>query len=105
MITIAALRVLDWLIHRLPLGHDRWGDSRADDLCDRIVAAKFLHLDRLHRLARMSWPQRTTAPVGWHCEHMTITAGGGYITRPFTSWCGCKPTPLYGEAGNRGIAA
>ncbi len=34
-------------------------------------------------------------PVGFSCQHMNITAGGGVITAPPTVWCGCTMQPVY----------
>lgn len=43
----------------------------------------------------MSLPEATVAaPVGYRCQHMSMTAGGGRLT-DVQAWCGCKMTPVF----------
>jgi hypothetical protein len=39
-------------------------------------------------------PAMIVTPIGFRCQHMTITTGGGSITKPVT-WCGCTMTPIF----------
>lgn len=34
-------------------------------------------------------PAEIVMPVGWRCDHMAITSGGGVIRKAPTSGCGC----------------
>jgi hypothetical protein len=39
-------------------------------------------------------PVRSVAPIGWSCEHMTMTAGNGLITKP-KCYAGCAMRPIF----------
>jgi hypothetical protein len=40
---------------------------------------------------------KTAVPVGFRCEHMSMTAGGGIFTGRPTAWCGCKMTAIFAD--------
>lgn len=37
---------------------------------------------------------RTQAPIGYRCEHTSIT-GGGLKVLTFRAWCGCRMRPIF----------
>ena len=40
---------------------------------------------------------KTVVPVGFRCEHWTMTAGGGIFTGRPTVGCGCTMTPIFAD--------
>ena len=43
---------------------------------------------------RVGEPVQVAAPVGFRCQHMSLTVAGGLITKPVT-WCGCTMQPIF----------
>ena len=39
-------------------------------------------------------PVRTVAPIGWSCEHLTMTTGSGVIKKA-RCYAGCKMEPIF----------
>ena len=41
-------------------------------------------------------PAQIVVPVGWRCQHVSITVGGDAVAGgPATAWCGCKMAPIF----------
>ena len=73
--------------------YDRWLDVAEDenDFWDDEPVEKVLA--EFNALPK----GKTVTPVGFRCEHVTMTAGGGiFIGRP-TAWCGCTMAPVFAD--------
>jgi hypothetical protein len=40
-------------------------------------------------------PVEIVVPIGWRCEHVSITTGGGRIGKPMTTFCCCDLKPIF----------
>jgi hypothetical protein len=65
--------------------------NRCDDFWDDEPVEKLLAaFDALPK-------GKTVVPVGFRCQHVTMTTGGGIFKGRPTVWCGCKMTPIFAD--------